>query len=344
MADSGPHECMVEVDLVRMERTLATEYPLAHDPDSVEHRHAHDGKHHSDQVGVLRHCDEAQGSVAPEDADREPSHDHSDHHGPRITEEHPALLSEDIVEQEGQSRGSRREGKHGVGNISDFHEHAAENQAAHYAEAAAEAVHPIDHVDGIDYSHPGENGQGHGKPPAERPDAPQSMETVDAASSGIDQPQDSQDLDYETGLRSESDDIVDSPGVEHHDHRTKDRRHGFKDRSGQDEIGRCAGKGPGSQPEEHGNPSQDRHRQLLQLAGIRVVNYHFLLRDLQDLEINPLDRQERRQRSSQDNDGYLHLDRLFIQVYNTYLRRIFREMASGCTSQKWVASSTTRAR
>ena len=107
MTHSSPYEHVMQMVLVREERTLAMENPKHHDPDGVENRDAEYGQSHGDHAGILMNGHEMYGRVASQRTDSEPDHYDTDHHGSGVTKEHPALLAEHIVEPERQDGRSK---------------------------------------------------------------------------------------------------------------------------------------------------------------------------------------------------------------------------------------------
>ena len=82
----------------------------------------------------------------------------------------------------------------------------------------ASCVYPVNEVYGIDDTYACKDRQRDGYPPRDCVNSPQTMEIVDGVVVTVDEKQHDENLDDESGLRSQSDDIVHYSDIEHYDH------------------------------------------------------------------------------------------------------------------------------
>ncbi len=288
-------KCVVEVGLVGREGAFAVEDPHGHNPEGVENGHAEycqGQRHHAAAVGIHERIGRG---TAAEKVDAEPRHQDSKNHGAGIADEHAREVAENVVEEEGQQRAHHHEGQHGVAVIAHPIEGVSEETAAHYAEAAAEAVYSVYHIEGVDDAHAAYHGEHHAEIPAEAAHAPEAVERIHAEVGGEDDGEHGKYFQEEPLQGRESADIVDGAHVEHQRHRYQHGKYGREVHTqGQRQYGRGAAQ-PYEDSEHHGYASKNRHRHFLKLAGIRIIHKVFVFGNGQDLEIHHLHSHQGRQ-------------------------------------------------
>ena len=111
--------------------------------------------------------------------------------------------------------------------------------------------------------------------------APQAMEVIERISVAEHQHQHAEYFDNEAGHRREGKDVVHDAYVKHDDKYTKDsiQRGCFTEKSG--------GRHRHDNTEKHRRSTKNRHRHLLKLSLVRIVNYIFGQCNLKDLLEDP---------------------------------------------------------
>ena len=146
-------------------------------------------------------------------------------------------------------------------------ERKAKDETGNDAVAGAQTVDAVNEVYGIDDSHARKDGQRDSEPIWNCINAPQTMEVVDGVIVTVDQKQDNDDLDDESYLWSQSDDIVHCSDIEHYDHSAD---HG-------EQIGNIMDHACSRQShrhtEEDSYSAENRYGYSLQLSCIRIINY-----------------------------------------------------------------------
>ena len=161
-----------------------TEHPHGHHPHGVEHRNRQNRQAERYKPEIFRYCP-IECRVAAQCAYDETGHHRPHEHRAPVPDEHLRFQPEDVVEQERDQRARTDGGKARPASIPENGEKHPESDAGENAEPRAQPVHPVNHVDRIDDSHPGKYGQRQGDPCRQPADAPQPVEIVHAESCSI---------------------------------------------------------------------------------------------------------------------------------------------------------------
>ncbi len=210
-----------------------------------------------------------------------PGHEDTHSHGAGIADKHLGGLTENVVDEERNQCSSKHEGEHCIGIVVGTVHGDAEHKAEGDAEATGETIHTVNHVHGVNDAYASEDGEGYANPPREGLYTPKSVQAIDAGTIADDYAEDGEDFDDESVSRSEVDDIVNGTYVKHHAHSEDD---------GQNSVAvadTSSEQGAADNSEEHSNASHDRHRSLLEFAGVGIIDEILLFGDGEDLEIDP---------------------------------------------------------
>ena len=298
MGEPALEEHVMEVGLVRTEGRGAAQDPAGHDPQRVEDRNGQYRQCEGDEAEVVV-GNESERRIAFEHADDEIGHDRAHHQRTAVAQKHFGLVAEDVVQEEGNQGAGKYRGERGAFLVARPDRHRTESDTCHDAIARTEAVHAVDEVDGVDDAHAGEDRQRDRDPVGNGVDTPQTVEIVDVSRTAVDEQHDDKHLHAKSEKRRQGEDVVHRSDAEHEGKGAYDREHfrGFElDTRNQQRH---------DDAEEHGYPSQARHRNLLQLACIRIVGNIFQNGDPVDVPKNPPGTQHSRNEQNQVID-FIH--------------------------------------
>ena len=281
VAEAGVGEEVVQVRPVGAEGREALGHPPAHHAQAIHDRLCEDGHYQRDEADARVEDAEVGGERrGAQDLDDEAGQERAHHQGAAVAEIDVRFLAEDVVQQEGDGGRGADERQHGPAPGAAGGEDREEEAAGEHAETAAEAVHPVDEVDGVDDAHDGDHRQRVGDHIRDAVDTEQPVEVLDDES--VADEQDAQeDLHGEADLRRERDGIVDEADVEHQDG-------GQQRRQDVGALREAAGeKHRGQDAEADDDAAHHGDGRLLELARIGIVRDVLLLGKLEDEGVRP---------------------------------------------------------